>query len=564
MTTLNISLPYINTNVSAPLGNFDKLVINELDTQGGGSYLTQWSSTSTYNIGDYVIYSNQLFRCIQNNTTGAGTVPTFVPTNAWWVQMTSNYPILNDPLYIQVSDATGNDTKAPVAPIPYKTISAAITAAAAGTTIKLVDNSSQFIENITLSGKTNITIDGGLSGVYDDGGNSIVSTAGTCITITGCSGITIKNLIIDTSGNATGKTVQITNSSDVVFDNVVFSTPITTTADFEINSSGALPGGTFGDIILVGCRSLSSTTTQYLNVSLVATAGALTSLSRLFLINHLGPLSLGDNNLNGSSINYDNLNVYIYNCRNYFADNATHHVGGSYQINDTLISSDLVSTATNASTNSKLIISGGTLRNVSTGVYYFINKTGNCPYRLTDFDYSTDAVTSLTGSPTASQNVNWTSGPAKTYNRIATVNAAASSVNATAGTATQLVLGTVASDPFSLISIATNVLTINEKGTYGISLMLEVSTTSTLADAARCNVWIGGSGSTESTAGVVNAGFTAPLTSAGGPATLNIGPVRFNITKATFPAATYYIYIRNLGPTAFTVKQIATTITQLR
>lgn len=569
--SLNQTIPYVNTTISAPvarfaecytttlnstISNLTKLVTDDIVTSAGGNYLSPWVETRSYIVGDIVIYQNQLFKCLVNNV---GIVPNAAdPTQLEWALMTSNNAILSDSKYIQVSVNQGNDTKATVSPVPFKTLQAALNFATDGSKITLIDQSSTFDGTILLTGKNNITIDGGLSGVYQNDGNVITSSTAVSYVLRfiSCNNIIIKNVILNI-GSSTNLLATFDDCTNIIFDNVVFDTTIgSATQDVGFFYAGT--GVRMGDVVIANCRSKYNLSTQYLNITLQSSGTGTENLSRLFILNHVGPVGIANMIMPNTSLDY--LSAYVYNCNNYIGSSSANHGGGNFYYSNVIFVSQFNSIASSAaSTNNKLTIMNSTFLNPATGTYSLLNKTGTCPYVLRDCDYDRTQL-ALNGTGT-----NYTSGPARYANQYAIIATTITGVTCPGETVVQLPLGLVSSDTDDIIDIINpNEITFKVAGYYNLTFVLDVSTTATTGNDCWFNIWLLPPTATPSEAGAAFiGGFRQPLVSnTGTRPVVRVTPVTFYI----FPAvnSVYSIYMRFLGTVAPTVRQIAGYVTLIR
>lgn len=566
MTSLNVVLPYVNTILSAPLANIPIVKSNNIVTAGGNNFIGPWVSTKPYVIGDYVTYgtgtTSQLFRCLVANTNVTPNPTNY--TQAEWVLMTSNNAILNNPKYIQVSQALGNDTKAAQGlPIPFATIQAAVNYATDGSIIKLIGSNEQFVitSNLFIQNKTNLTIDGGLGGVYQTEGNTIIgqSTPSTndVITIYTSANITIKNVIVSIGTN-TSRLITSWISSNTVFDNVVFDTSLANTG-IDISYSTGTPLN-MGDSIIANCRSKTADPTQYLNVAIRTTNTSTGTLgvSRFFILNHIGPVGFGNSNItfltaplpvNG---NFDNLFMYVDNCKNYIGNVSGQHAG-FLSISNSIITTDFISTAASTISSNRLVISNTSLYN-ATNPNLIVNVS-SCPRIFQNFTYNRTLANVLGGVSTLVAG-DYTVGPARNFNRYGMFNNTILTfpLPGTPGNTPTLMFGTSINNDHGILALVPPVppevnyseLQILGAGTFMILIALacKPSLTDTGATAATC--WIGPTGSTEATAYAVTT-FKIPLSTVTFTNLTFKIPVVFTVTQAS--TTTYAFYARNLGPT---------------
>lgn len=547
------------TNASVTgTGTIATLVSNKLQTSLGSNYFAQYDATKVYKLGDLVVYLGLFYRCLINDTTGVAPDPNN-PAQPQWVSLSSNNAIKNDILMLQVSNTVGDDAKALIGPVPFKTIQAAINFASNGSRLILVDQSSVFDEELTLTNKTDITIDGQTNGTYNATfGNVITNTpyTGIVVTATNCNTITFKNVIFRSGLNQI--LCDFTDCSNITFDNCVFDNLGTATQDirFQYTTAG---GFNMGDCIFYNCRSLTdSGQTFSIRVITSSPVTGPSSLSRIFILNHIGPVSIS--NFNNTPPMPDFLYIYFYNCRKVVANETAFHVCGNLSITDCDIVTELLSQATTASTNNKLAITNSSLFNKTTNTYSSLNKSGNCPFLFQNFDYDKNNVTSLLGTSLGS----YTFGPAKYFNQLASLGTVVGTTNLVGGTVTRLPLGAVTNDSFDIINILnTDELTIVGNGFFSLYLNIETSTNQTVGNCSYCNVFLAPPGSTSETQAVSQTGFTFPLTSSTATyPTARTNNIILSVLQTT--TTSYSIYFRSIGTTAFTVRMIGLLISQVR
>lgn len=538
-------------------GTLATLISNRLQTTDGYNYLGNYDPTKIYKFGDFVIYQWLFFRCLIDNTTGIAPDANN-PAQTQWIQLSSYNAIFNDTLYLQVSGLSGSNDKAIFGPIPFSTVQNSLLFAADGARINLIDSAYTYNETLTLSDKDNITINGGLNGVYSAFGNTLSSTqtSGINISLARCNNITFKNVIFSNGSNATGTLMNLSDCTNIIFDSCVFNTPDSSTlSDIVITNEG---GAQFfiGDVIFYNCRSKTTTSTQFLNISISSSNATIpTNSSRVFIINHLGPVGIKHNlNVSGQEKYF----CYFVNCNNILANDVAFH-NGYMSIKDSSISTDLVSPLGTTAVNNKLIITNTTLYNPVTGLYGFVNKSGTCPYLFQNFDYDKNRVTSLTGTATLPP---YSFGPSKYFNQIASVQTVVGTTSLTGGTAVQLPFTTIGSNAYSIINIVNpNEISLVGSGYFTLFLNIELGTNQTANNCTSCNIWLGAVGSVEP--GVSQTSCLLPyVSSAASYPTVRNNNIILSVSQAA--TTVYSIYFRNLGTVAFPVRLIGLMVLQMR
>ena len=531
--------------------NIGTVLSNKIQSTTGSNFFSEYDSTKIYKIGDFVTYQGLFFRCLVNNTQGI-TPNQNDPAQPEWLATTSNNAILNNPKYSQVSAVHGNDSKANQnLPIPYKTLQAAITASTDGTIIKLIDNAATFDELILITDKNNLTIDGGLNGTYQAEGNTIKRTSNisNVMTFTNCTNITIKNVIIQSQVNE--GFCSFLECTNVTFENVVFYNTGTSVQDISIGGVNL----NFGDFVFYNCRSKDTGSPQLLNIRVTSSVTSTPTIqNRLFIIGHLGPVTLSNLNQGAGYGNY-----YFYNCNNLIADQGGFHLCGYFNIMNCQFSSDLISVATFGSNpNNRLVVTNSSLFNESTGTYYALSKTGSCPLVFQNFDYDKNNAVILNGLEGGGI---YDFGPPKYMNRYATYGPFATPTNLLANTITSLSFGDVTYDPFNITALSVQTrFNINNIGIFRITAYIEFSTSQ--GQGTYFNSWIGfyAGGNTEAE-GTSQTGFTFPLVSSTATYPTIIRTLTYEVEQ--LDTTGYYIYFRNLGTTTFTMRLISMNIQQI-
>lgn len=526
MTTLNVSLPYVNTTLSGPQANFTKLVTNSLQSQSlpAANYLGPWLIGTLYNAGEFVIYSNQLFKCLVTHTATALNTPNASnPAQAEWVVMTSNNAIKNDSKTLQVSQVSGNDAKAAAGyPVPFATVQAAANyISGPGYTIQLIDSAStwSFTTPLDIRNKTDITIDGGLTGVYERTGNTLAigAVSGTTAALTNfinVTNLTIKNVILS-YGASTATTSWLFygfQCKNVTLDNVVFETldnNISNDIRFEFVPLD------FGDFIINNCRSKSQSNNAWTNISFGGGAATGGVPSRFFLLNHIGPVGLAGTNMGSPTVitnNADNFNVYIYNCEKYFVDPdifRNHQLGNHTYMDVTIMNQFNSSASAAVSTNNKLTMINCSLYNPDSNSYSVLNKFGDCPYLFQGFDYDRSVSTNTI----AGTGTDVSQGPMAYSNTPATFAAYPTTTALVLNTVTYLPLGAFTADSMGTVSVnTTDQITINSTGFYMFDIVLITNTVSATTDAYACPIFIAAVGTAVIATSNVQS-FNTPLVS---------------------------------------------------
>lgn len=544
------------TTLNATTGNITNVVSDNLKTTTGSNYLGQYSGTKTYQIGDIVLYQNLLYRALQVTSVQPNPAD---PAQTEWISLTSNNAVKNDPSYLQVSVTYGDDAKALLGPVPFKTIQAAIDYGSSNSIIVLIDQGSVYDCNgLVLSGVSNLVIDGQNKATYVNSGNVINLTATGQI---GLNNVVWKNVIIRTDPSIASTTVLFgNNSKNITFDNVVFDSTLNNTArEVWLNNSSPLIEPS--DIVFYNCRAMTSDPTQFITVHVGNTNGVInTALTRVFCYNVIGPLCPSSNI--SDVANQELYEYYVSGCKNIIGNGglgATLHSGGLCVISDSVITTVLNSTATNVATKNKLVVSNCTLLNPLTGTYSRLNKTGNCPYAFQNFDFDKNISPAnvITGT-----GVDYTMGPARYFNQVASFGTVVGTTALTTGTITQLPFGAVTSDVYDIVSIVNpNELTINGAGTFSVLLNLE-SSTGLATVVCSVSIWIGPVGSTEGTSTYASSYISPSVSSTATFPTMRFTSVLTGINQAA--NTVYAIYLRNTSATTFNVRMIGMYVTQSR
>jgi hypothetical protein len=539
--------------------NASTVISNTLQTTTGSNYLGLYSSSKVYKLGDQVIFNNLLYRCLVNDTTGIAPDPNN-PAQAQWVALTSNNAVKNDLKYLQVSVISGDDNKALISPAPFKTIQAALNFGGSGSYVILIDTNSTY-STFNASAFDNVVIDGGGDGTFDTGGN-VVETLSTIFL---GNNTTLKNITIkDISTSNLSALVKTLNKVNTTIDNVVFDSKIANTAT-EIYFETIAPQTQKSDIIIYNCRTLTELPDQYLNIRVSTTTGVInTALLRVFLFNIIGPVGYL-----AQSADIENQELqqnYINNCKNIISCNA---LAGSFYINDCNFTDYLgpvvlVSSATTAAVNNKLVISNSSMFSSTSTTYARINKSGDCPYLFVNFDYDRDGSNTINGTPIA----DLTSGPATYFNQPTSWGTPGTVTTLSIGlttTADKLNIPTLDSDPFNIIGATTaNSFIINYTGVYEIVLNVESATTTTTGQDGIIDVFIGLASNSNIASAYARNTMTRGLVSNASTYPTNNYLVSFKLPWAVSNTNPLSVYARNTNTQAFNLQIVKMSVMRLR
>lgn len=536
----------------ASLNVVEDLVANKITQTSGFNYLSPWSSTKDYIVGDLVISGSQIWRALLANTNVAPDPNN--PAQTQWVQLTSNNAILNERSYVQVNSTTGNNTKALISPTPFANpINAMIYLNSIGGGVAKITTIASTTYTWVNPGlqASNVTLDGG--DTSQSPLNNPTNIIDGYIVINQSENVSIKNISL--IRQVSGESIRTQGSKNISFENVTFLDPPSplTTNSIVVASSGAI---NFGSFSMINCW-VAPDNDNSIGVSFSGTCDPLT---RLIFDNASLPLvsrvRLGTNGVTTPE------NITLI-CRNSVVDVSfcNHQTGSNFIFSNCIIVGTMVSTAAsgtvafyNCSFLDPVTSTWGNLN---------FNMTGTATYQLVDCLLNPNSpITSLVSVSSSSYNL--TSGPAVRFNRFAVFNAG-TSTSLTNGTSTQLTLGTINTNTFSIVGQpSANLFRFLVAGTYEISLSLLVQNTDTSADENIANIWVGTLGATEGTS-ISRSSFRRGLTTTANLATYptSLATITFFIQTATINTDLYF-FARNLGATTFTAQINSVNVTQIR
>lgn len=538
----------------ASLNVVEDLVANKITQTSGFNYLSPWSSTKDYIVGDLVISGSQIWRALLANTNI--TPDPNNPAQTQWVQLTSNNAILNERSYVQVNSSTGDNTKAQISPVPFANPKNALSY------LNFIGGGVAKITTITPTtylwpgggfGASNVTLDGG--DTSQSALNNPTNTMLGYFVFDNSVNVTIKNVTMGSSSGVAGEIIRTQGTRGFSLENVTFLDPPSPLTSNNIVILSTVSTN-FGNFSMINCW-VSPDNNDTITVQFGGTCDANTRIifdnASLPLVSRIVVNTIGITTPENVTLVCRSTTVNVTNC--------THFTGSNYLFVDCVIVGTMVSNAAsgtvafyNCTFLDPVTLTWGNLN---------FNMTGTATYQLVDCLLNPNSpVTSLVSVSSSSYNL--TSGPAVRFNRFAVFNAG-TSTSLTNGTSTQLTLGTINTNTFSIVGQPTaNLFRFLVAGTYEISLSLLVQNTDTTTDESIANVWVGTLGATEGTS-ISRSSFRRGLTTTANLATYptSLATITFFIQTATINTDLYF-FARNLGATTFTAQINSVNVTQIR
>lgn len=463
--------PYINTNITSPLANITKLITESIISDNVKSkslrnYLGPWNNQTEYITGDFVVHNNQLFKSLVTNV-GIEPVYNNISQTEWEIITSNNNTGFNDSNIIKLNKLTGNDSKALISNVPFKTILEAINA------VSTISLNSKSIEMTTLSevydpfdceNINNLMIFGRIGCNCLD--IQLNRFNGLC-QFTNCEKMRLQYLEFYDNGNNPCLNLNGIKGHSVI-DSCSFNKSTNSTT-ITIQDNGAIPWNAVVNIS--NCSSSND-----LIESIVELSGG-TPDSQVRIINWLGPLSL---RLTDTFKGF----CYVYRCTGM---NVLQHSSGILVIDRVaFFSGNLNSDANNG--DGFLIVQGGALLNPFSGQYGNINKTGDCPYLFNDFEFSPNNIISLNSSP--GSRINGAIGR-QIYSKI---GPSINSVSLLPSTNVQIPFESFEFNNYNIVELNNSNLIFKQSGEYTITLTLTYQTVSSMP--ITINTWFGKTSST--------------------------------------------------------------------
>lgn len=584
MSISNLTVPN-NFNLFANTFNVRDLIAEKIENRTGGAFIGPWSSEISYGEGDVVIYQGCLYSSLGNDNLN--NIPN--ETSLFWGKIS----LIKSTKVYTVNSDTGDDTKAirPCGgPYPFRTVDGALNQA-------VLDNPS---------------------------GDFVIFLQKANNTYEMTQGISLPNVQIlcgekyNVNVNVSSE-IEITSSGQVIFQNLIFRADRVSpdpTSMFKIRPNGGVKffGCTFSyfvDGIInstipaieylpnqnFSASGLEFDRCTFVQIRLLTSdlVGEPMNSSILEIRDSIG-IRIQETITNEPTSNTNNImrltdsEVFLLSC------NKT-----NLEFTNTRLRSD---TVINSNSPNFLTFTNCTMFDRFSKNTLFFRKLGTAQFYFTDF-FRNNTLDIINPSALAGS-FDRTSGPrygyesANTYNindlvvhngalykclvngttgvtpdygsanwDISNVNLLASigtgaDLSLLAATDSQLLLmGSEVSDPFNMVSIAANILTLRSIGTYRIELGITSATTSTAGQDSVFNIYIdkdtatplypGSDASTELTRGLVSNAVTFPSSN-------KIVILSIQTTSAN---ESFGIYVRNTGAQAFDINLRNMTIERL-
>lgn len=570
-----ISEAFQTTDISATTGTIATLgsttatlgtaISNNFKQANGFNVLSPWSATKAYIVGDQVLSSGFLWKCLVANTNVQPS--TVDPSQAQWAQLSSNNSVLNESAYVVINKVVGDDSKALVSAVPFKSVGAALLylKGIGGGVAKIMSVNQTYTWGNANDAYNGIVLDGGDE--TDDITVNPTNTLEAYAVFTNTNGLTVKNCTWQRPGGTGGEVFNTQGCENVTLQNIKFVDPTGAGGICQITVYGTVPAP-FGSHSFINCwQNVIDSTSMGLIISGQAKAGT------VILIDNAGLTSKSSwtiNNVSGGGITGGSNLTFI--CRNSYINsgNFTHTEGSTMIFTNCIFAggTNFVSLATTGSLVLNNCSFFDPLTNTWCGVN--INMTGTANLLMVDCLTNPNSTTDVISFTTLTSAV-VSSGPAARFNRIAAMATTPQALQAlVTGTATQLQFPTITTNPFNTITqvgAAAGTFKFSVLGTFNVFVQLDVSNSSTNGEQTSHNAWLGVSGATEGTAVGVSQ-WTRPITSAGNLATYPTSRIQliFSVTVTSSPLLNtdIYFYARALGSVNSTARILSCSTVQVR
>lgn len=534
-----------------------EIISDKIQGTLGFNYLSPWDSAKSYILNDLVVYNNQIWRCLVSNTNVAPDPNN--PAQTQWVQTTSNNAILNERQLTQINLNVGNDIKALVSAVPFQSIDAAVTylSSIGGGLAKIMTVGQN---NIYGNGSTkgyalsNIILDGG-----DESDNFIENPQNIMnnyLVLSNVNNSVIKNISWTTP--LAGEILRTNGCRNMVLQNVSIIDPVPSGSATCFITGGV--GTEFGNHTFLNCWVRQNTDKTFaIQIAGNCLAGT------IILIDNLGLLENSNFVLNLNLLTTpDNLTLIVRN--SYVSLGNASHKGGKYILQNCIIKGPFNAVA-GTSISGSVTILNCSLFDPSDNTWASINFTGTAEYKFIDCLTNPNSSTDIINISGNVNSLNYTSGPASKFNRLATWSPGIATSLGTTQAIVPVLPGAILSNTLNILTYnsGTGAITFSSNGVYQLLIGMDIANTNTTNDQTTLNYWLGINGSTEATSLATSSTDRGFVGSAGILATYpNSRRGLPLVVTVTSPATSYFFYVRNLSATSYNVTIQTMAVLQIR
>lgn len=531
-----------------------EIISDKIQGTLGFNYLSPWDATKSYILNDLVVYNNQIWRCLVANTNVAPDPNN--PAQAQWTVVTSNNAITNEKQFAQVNLNVGDDSKALVSPVPFKSIAAAtnyIKTLGAGVIEVMTVGQNNIYAGLGLTSASNIIINGGdQNSTYLNNPQNISQDY---TQITNCNNVIVKNLTIQGPNTAAQDIGQLINNKNLSFENVTFKdySPLVPSNYIRIYNS---VGNTWGSHSFLNCICEPSDTNNFTfqfsgdcdpgTVILYDSSGLVNRASVAFQFSAFGGVTTPAN-----------LTVIIKN--SYFIGIGTYPSDMRVVFINCIIKGSIISTAAAGS----LEFINCSFYDPSDDTWGLLQLSGTATYLLIDTLTNPNSTTDIIPvSP-----LNLTAGPASKFNRLATWSSGVATSTGTTQAIVPVLPGAILNNALGIVTYngGTGAINFTVAGVYQLLIGMDIANTNTANEQCVLNYWCGINGSTEATALDTSSTDRGFVGSAGILATYpNSRRGLPLVVTITSPATSYFFYVRSLSAAAYNVTIQTMAVLQIR